>query len=62
MNATTLNEDELLTIEEVMNLLKISRPTAYRYVAEKKFITYKVGGNLRISKKSIMEYLNAHKL
>lgn len=55
-------EDELLTIEELMKLLKISKATAYRYVVQKKFVTYKIGGALRISKQSVSDYLEANKL
>lgn len=57
-----LENDVLMTIEEVMAMLKISKPTAYRYVTAKKFTSYKIGGSLRISKQSILEYLNAHQV
>ncbi len=55
-------DDELLTLGEVMNILKISKPTAYRYVSSKKFVTYKIGGGLRISKKSLLEFLKKNKV
>ncbi len=54
--------NELLTLEELMKLLKISKATAYRYVKQKKFTTYKIGGALRISKESVFQYLEANKI
>ncbi|QQS59084.1 helix-turn-helix domain-containing protein [Candidatus Peregrinibacteria bacterium] len=54
--------DELITIKELMDMLKISRPTAYRYIERKIFEVYKIEGTLRIRKQSVLDYLSQHKL
>ena len=57
-----MEEEELLTVNEMMKFLKISRPTAYRYIDAKKFEVYKIGGGLRITKKSILDFLSQNKV
>ena len=57
-----MEEEELLTVNEMMKFLKISRPTAYRYIEAKKFEVYKIGGGLRITKKSILDFLSQNKV
>jgi excisionase family DNA binding protein len=54
--------EELITIKELMQLLKISRPTAYRYIEKKMFDVYKIEGNIRIRKQSVLDYLSQNKI
>lgn len=57
----TQEKDELITVKELMQMLKISRATAYRYIERNIFDVYKFEGNVRISKQSILKYLSNHK-
>lgn len=46
------------TVEEIQNILGISRVTAYNLVKVKKFRSVRVGGHIRISKKSFDAWLD----
>ena len=54
--------EELLTVNELMKMLKLSRPTIYRYIDQNRFIVYKMGKTLRISKQSVLDFLSQHKI
>jgi excisionase family DNA binding protein len=57
-----MTEGELITIKELMGMLKISLPTAYRYIEQKKFEVYKIGGGLRINKQSVLDFLSRNRV
>ncbi len=46
------------SIEDIMAILEISRPTAYNLLAKKLFRSVKVGGKYRISKVSFNQWLD----
>lgn len=46
------------TVEEIQDILDISRPTAYNLVKKGEFHSVRVGGHIRISKKSFDEWLD----
>lgn len=46
------------TVEEIQDILGISRTTAYNLVKTKEFHSVRVGGHIRISKKSFDEWLD----
>lgn len=46
------------TVEEIQDILGISRTTAYNLVKTQKFHSVRVGGHIRISKKSFDEWLD----
>lgn len=46
------------TVDEIQDLLGISRTTAYNLVKAKEFHSVRVGGHIRISKKSFDEWLD----
>jgi excisionase family DNA binding protein len=48
---------ELLTIDEVAALLKISVPTIRRLQQQRQIPYLKVGGSVRFSKKDLVSYL-----
>ena len=50
-------ENDILTLEEVAELLKVSTKTLYRLINEKKLKASKLGRSWRITKSSIYEYL-----
>ena len=48
---------ELLTPEELADLLKISKAGVYRLVAKRSLHFYKVGGGIRFAKVDVMTFL-----
>lgn len=51
-------DKRVYTVEEIQNILCISRTTAYGLVKKGLFHCVKIGGNIRISKKSFDEWLD----
>lgn len=51
-------ENELLTIGQVMELLKVSDDTIYRHIKNGKLKAVRVGGMWRISQKALEVFLN----
>lgn len=52
------NQKRTYTVWEIQNILGISRPTAYTLVKKNLFRSIRVGGQIRISKKSFDEWLD----
>lgn len=46
------------TVNEIQDILEISRPTAYALVKRNLFRSIRIGGQIRISKKSFDEWLD----
>lgn len=46
------------TVVEIQDILGISRPTAYALVKRNEFRSMRIGGQIRISKKSFDEWLD----
>ena len=46
------------TVDEIQDILGISRPTAYNLVKKGVFRSVRVGGHIRISKKSFVIWLD----
>lgn len=46
------------TVDEIQDILSVSRPTAYNLVKSKVFHSVRVGGRIRISKKSFDAWLD----
>jgi len=49
--------DEILTIREVAELLKINEKTAYRLAADGKIPGFKVGGSWRFDRQEITSWI-----
>lgn len=47
------------TVDEIQDILGISRTSAYNLVKKKEFHSVRIGGSIRISKKSFDEWLDA---
>lgn len=56
-----MNNIELITIEELQKILKISRSKAYSITNEKGFPVIKIGKNKRIIKEELIDWLKGHK-
>ncbi len=50
---------EFLTVEEVANILKVTKMTIYRYVKAGKIRAYKVGKDFRINKEEFDKFLTS---
>lgn len=50
--------NELLTVDELSKLLKISRSKAYSLTKEKKFPLIRIGKCIRVKKQELFKYLN----
>lgn len=60
-NGFSLEQDagkRTYTVDEIQDILGISRPTAYNLVKKNEFHSVRVGGHIRISKKSFDEWLD----
>jgi len=53
--------DEILTLKEVADYLKLAEKTAYRLAAEGKLPGFKVGGSWRFKKKDIEKWIDGQK-
>ena len=46
------------TVDEIQDILSISKPSAYNLVKQGLFRSVRIGGSIRISKKSFDEWLD----
>jgi len=53
---------ELLTPEEMAEMLKISKAGVYRLTNGRKIPFHKVGGSIRFDKEDILKYLEQNKI
>lgn len=51
------NFDDILTIDELSELLKIGKNTAYRLINSGQIKSIRIGRTHRIPKKSVIEYI-----
>ena len=54
-------EDDILTIKEVSEYLRIKEKTAYALVAKGEIPGFKVGGSWRFDKKDIQQWISNQK-
>ncbi|NBV06565.1 MAG: DNA-binding protein [Proteobacteria bacterium] len=52
-----MTKDDIMTIKELADYLKIAEKTAYRFALEKKVPGFKVGAAWRFRKKEIDEWI-----
>ncbi|MBS4538993.1 helix-turn-helix domain-containing protein [Clostridium sp. D2Q-11] len=55
------NDDEIMTISEVANYLKISEVTTYKFVKEGKIPGFKIGRHWRVKKEDLTEFIEKQK-
>ncbi len=53
--------DEILTLKEVADYLKLAEKTAYRLAAEGTLPGFKVGGSWRFKKEDILQWIEEQK-
>lgn len=53
--------DEILTLKEVADYLKLAEKTAYRLAAEGKLPGFKVGGSWRFKREDILNWIEEQK-
>ena len=56
---STAKDSRCYTVEDLMEMLLLSRPTVYRLLKQNEFRWFKVSGAYRISKASFEAWLNA---
>lgn len=54
--------DEILTLKEVAEYLKLAEKTAYRLAAEGKLPGFKVGGSWRFKREDVLSWIESQKL
>ncbi|SFW21825.1 helix-turn-helix domain-containing protein [Ruminococcus flavefaciens] len=57
MEAVT--QEELITIEEVMKILKIGKNTAYQLLEDKEIEAFRIGNKWKIPRSSVYKYIQA---
>ncbi len=58
MQPKYIRDKRTYTVDEIQDILGISRPTAYALVKRNLFRSIRIGGQIRISKKSFDEWLD----
>ena len=53
--------DEILTLKEVAEYLKLAEKTAYRLAAEGKLPGFKVGGSWRFQREDVLNWIKEQK-
>ena len=53
--------DEILTLKEVAEYLKLAEKTAYRLAAEGKLPGFKVGGSWRFEREDVLQWIEEQK-
>lgn len=53
--------DEILTLKEVADYLKLAKKTAYRLASEGKLPGFKVGGSWRFKREDILQWIEEQK-
>jgi len=56
----TVERDELLTLKEMRELLKCSRTKCWELVASGEIRAVRIGRSVRVSRRSLEEYLEGH--
>ena len=54
-----VTQEELITIEEVMKILKIGKNTAYRLLEDKEIEAFRIGNKWKIPRSSVYKYIQA---
>ena len=57
MEAVT--QEELITIEEVMKILKIGKNTAYHLLEDNEIEAFRIGNKWKIPRSSVYKYIQA---
>jgi excisionase family DNA binding protein len=58
MGSGDIIDKRTYTVDEIRDILEISRPTAYGLVKKNLFHSVRIGGHIRISKRSFDEWLD----
>lgn len=58
----SLKLDDILTVQEIAGVLKLSTLTIYKYIKEQKLEAIEFGGHYRVKKSSLEKFINRHKV
>lgn len=53
---------KLLTVDEVAEIFRVSKPTIYRMIQSRILPFYKIGGALRFKETEVLEYLESQRV
>ena len=59
MEHQSIQDKRVYTVDEIQDILEIGRTSAYSLVKQNLFRSVRVGGSIRISKKSFDEWLDS---
>lgn len=59
MEHQPIQDKRVYTVDEIQDILEIGRTSAYSLVKQKLFRSVRVGGSIRISKRSFDEWLDS---
>jgi len=51
------NYDDILTVEQLMEILYIGRNTAYKLIKDKEIKCFKIGKSYKIPRQSVTDYI-----
>ena len=54
-----VTQEELITIEQVMAILKIGKNTAYRLLEDNEIEAFRIGNKWKIPRSSVYKYIHA---
>ena len=54
-----VTQEELITIEEVMKILKIGKNTAYHLLEDNEIEAFRIGNKWKIPRSSVYKYIQA---
>ena len=54
-----VTQEELITVDEVMKILKIGKNTAYRLLEDNEIEAFRIGNKWKIPRSSVYKYIQA---
>lgn len=56
---TPINSEKLISLKEVMNILKIGKNTAYKLLNDNKIEAFRIGNKWKIPRTSVDKYIQS---
>ena len=53
-------DEDILTVNEMMDMLAIGKNTAYKLLREGKIKSFRLGNSYKVLRKSVQEYIYSH--
>jgi excisionase family DNA binding protein len=62
MNENAIYNSNLLSVDDLAKMLKISKTAVYRIISGRKILFYKIGHNIRFAEKDVLKYLEDNRV